>query len=105
MYDDRWLCFAQWATGQRFDPLGPTAAQIDTFMYSLVVTHGVSPQTIKDYRTCFASVLNCTGKAPVVQDKTIPDMIASMEFQRSRITPVLPQGDLGFVLEALSKLQ
>ena len=26
MYDDRWLRFANWATGQGFDPLGPTAA-------------------------------------------------------------------------------
>ena len=30
-------------------------------------------------------------------------MIASMELQRPRITPVLPQWDLGVVLEALSK--
>ena len=31
MYDDRWLCFAHWAAGQGFDPLGPTAAQIAAF--------------------------------------------------------------------------
>ena len=30
-------------------------------------------------------------------------MIASMELQRPRVTPVLPQWDLGIVLEALSK--
>ena len=29
-------------------------------------------------------------------------MIASMELQRPRVTPVLPQWDLGIVLEALS---
>ena len=33
MYDDRWLRFAYWATGQGFDPLGPTAAQIAVFWY------------------------------------------------------------------------
>ena len=27
MYDDRWLRFAQWAAGQGFDPLDPTAAR------------------------------------------------------------------------------
>ena len=31
MYDDRWLRFAQWAAGQGFDPLDPTAAQIASF--------------------------------------------------------------------------
>ena len=30
-------------------------------------------------------------------------MITSMELQRPRITPVLPQWDLGIVLEAFSK--
>ena len=37
------------------------------------------------------------------QAKTISDMIMSMELQRSRLTPVLPQWDLGIVVEALNK--
>ena len=49
-----WLCFAHWAAGQGIDPLGPTAAQIATFLYSLFDTPGLSPQTIKGYRTCLA---------------------------------------------------
>ena len=36
MYDDRWLRFANWATGRGFDPLGPTAAQIAAFLYELL---------------------------------------------------------------------
>ena len=103
MYYDRWLRFTQWAAGQGFDPLSPTAAQIASFLYSLFDTHGLSPQTIKGYRTCLGLVLNRTGKAKVVLHKTISDLIASMELQRPRITPVLPQWDLGIVLEALSK--
>ena len=103
MYDDRWLCFARWAAGQGFDPLDPTAAQIASFLFTLFDTHGLSPQTVKGYRTCLGSVLNRTGKARVVLHKTISDMIASMELQRPRVTPVLPQWDLGIVLEALNK--
>ena len=38
-----------------------------------------------------------------IQAYTISDMITSMELQRPRLTPVLPQWDLGIVLEALSK--
>ena len=38
-----------------------------------------------------------------VQAKTISDMIMSMELQRPRLTPGLPQWDLGIALEALSK--
>ena len=49
------------------------------------------------------SVLNRTGKAKVVLHKTISDMISSMELRRPRVTPILPQWDLGIVLEALSK--
>ena len=103
MYDDQWLRFARWAEGQGFDPLDPTAAQIASFLFTLFDTHGLSPQTVKGYRTCLGSVLNQSGKAKVVMHKTISDMIASMELQRPRVTPVLPQWNLGIVLEALSK--
>ena len=88
MYD-RWLRFTHWAAGQGFDPLSPTAAQIATFLYSFFDTRGLSPQTIKGYRTCLASVLNRTGKAKVVQHKTVSDMISSMELQRPRVMPIL----------------
>ena len=87
----------------KVDPLDPTAAQIASFLYDLFDTHGLSPQTIKGYRTCVGSVLNRTGRAKVVLHRTISDMIASMELQRPRTMPVLPQWDLGVVLEALGK--
>ena len=57
MYDDRWLGFAPWAAGQGFDPLDPTAAQIAPFLFTLFDNHGLSPQTVKGYRTCLGSVL------------------------------------------------
>ena len=66
-------------------------------------THGLSPQTIKGYRSCLASVLSRTSNAAVVQSKTISDMITSMDLKKPRMTPVLPQWDLGFMLEALCK--
>ena len=103
MYDDRWLRFANWVTGQGFDPHGPTTAQIADFLYELFDTRGLSPQTIKGYRSCLASVLSCTGRTAEVQAKTISDMIMSVELQRPRLTLVLPQWDLGIVLETLSK--
>ena len=81
----------------------PTAAQVASFLFDLFDTHGLSPRTIKGYRTCIGSVLNRTGKTRVVLHRTISDMIASMELQRPRATPVLPQWDLGVVLEALNK--
>ena len=102
MYNDRWLRFANWATGKGFDPLGPTAAQLATFLYELFDTHALSPLTIKAYRSCLASVLSRTGKAAAVQTETISDMIMSVELQRPRLTLVLPQWDLSIVLEALS---
>ena len=95
--------FTNWATGRGIDPLSPTAAQIAAFLYELFDTHGVSLQTIKGYRFCLASILSHTGRAAEVQAKTISDMIMSMELQRPRLTPVLPQWDLGIVLQALSK--
>ena len=95
--------FAQWAAGQGFDPLDPTAAQIASFLFDLFDTHRLSPQTMRGYRTCIGSVLIRTGRARVVLHRTISDMIASMDLQRPRITPVVPQWDLGVVLEALSK--
>ena len=103
MYDVRWCRFTRWAAGQGIDPLNPTAAQVASFLFDLFDIHCLSPRTIKGYRTCISSVLNRTGKSRVVLHRTISDMIASMELQRPRATPVLPQWDLGVVLEALSK--
>ena len=88
--------YARWAAGQGFDPLDPTAAQINSFLFPLFDTHGLSPQTVKGYRTCLGSVLNRTDKAKVVMHKTISDMIASMGLQRPRVMPVLPQWDLHY---------
>ena len=70
MYDDRQPLFPNYTTGEGFDPLGPTAAQIAAFLYELFDTRGLSPQTIKGYRSCLALVLSCTGKAAAVQAKT-----------------------------------
>ena len=36
MYDDRWLRFTHWASGEGFNPLSSTAAQVATFLYSLL---------------------------------------------------------------------
>ena len=55
MFDDRWLRFTHWAAREGFDPLSPTAAQIATNL--------------------LGSVLDRTGKAKVVQHRTISDMI------------------------------
>ena len=80
MYDDRWLRFANWPIGQGFDLLGPTAAaQIAAFLYDLFDTLGLSPQTIKGYMSCLASVLSRTGRTTAVQAKAISDMIMSFE--------------------------
>ena len=103
MYDYRWLYFAHWGAGQGIDLLGCTAAQIAAFLYYLFDIHCLPPQTIKGYRSYLASDLSRIGKDAALQAKTISDMITSMELQRPRNTPVLPQWDLGIVLKALSK--
>ena len=40
VYNDRWLRLAHWAAGQGIDQLGPTAAQIATFLYYLFDNSG-----------------------------------------------------------------
>ena len=76
---------------------------IAAFLYYLFDTQGLSPQSVKGYRSCLASDLSCTGMAAAVQAKTMSDIITLMELQRSRMTLVLPQWDLDIILEALSK--
>ena len=58
---------------------------------------------VKGNQSCLASVFSHTGKGDVVQDRIISDMMCSMELERPRVTLVLPEWDLGVVLEALSK--
>ena len=47
MYDDRWLRFAHWATGQAINPMVPQLLN-SHLSVDLFVTHGLSPQTVKD---------------------------------------------------------
>ena len=44
MYDDRWLRFTPWAAGQGFDPLDPTAAQIASFLFTLLILTACYPR-------------------------------------------------------------
>ena len=99
----RWFRFAHWAAEQGNDPLGATAAQIATFLFPLFETRGLSPQMVKGYRSCLASVLSRTGRAAVVQDRIVSAMKSSMELERPRLTPILPEWYHGIVLETLSK--
>ena len=56
MYCDRWLHFAAWEQG--IDPLGPTVAQVVSFLIILLfITHGLASQTIKGYLSYLASVI------------------------------------------------
>ena len=71
VYDDKWLRYTHWATGQGIYPLLPTAAQIATFLYYLFDNQGLTPKSIKRYRSCLALVLSHTGMAATVQAKTI----------------------------------
>ena len=52
---------------------------------SLFEAHGLSPQTVKGYRSCLASVLSHTDRATVLQDRIISDMASSMELERPRL--------------------
>ena len=100
MHDDRWLHFAHWAAEQVIDLLGP---QIAIYLSSLFESHGLSPQTVKGNRPCLALVPSHTGRAAIVQHRIISDMISSMELERPRHRPILPEWDLDMVLEALIK--
>ena len=62
-----------------------------TFLYYIFDIPGLSPQSIKGYRSCLASVLSHTGMAAAVQAKMMSDMITSMELQRPRIPTVGPR--------------
>ena len=103
VYADRWLRYSHWAARQGIYLLRPTAAQIATFLYYLFDNQGLSPKSIKIYRSCLALFLSHTGMAATVQAKTMSDMITSIELQRNRMTLVLPQWNLDIILEALSK--
>ena len=62
MYDDRWGRFTRWAAGQGVDPLNPTAAQVASFLFDLFDKHGLSPQTVKGYRTCIGLFLTVLAR-------------------------------------------
>ena len=86
------LALIHWlAADQGIDPLGSTAGQIASFLFSLSKTQCLSLQTVTGYRSCLASVLRHTGKAAVEHDRIISDMITLTELEVPRFTPVMPE--------------
>ena len=69
MYDDRWLRFTNWATGQGFDPLGPTAAQIAAFLYDLFDTLVYHQASLKHLalKTIFLLAMATAGRRSELQ--------------------------------------
>ena len=79
MYDDRWLPFSHYATGQGIDLRSPNAApQVATFLYTLFDAHSLSLKRSRLQNLLSLSPLP-HGKAAAVQGRTVSGMIASME--------------------------
>ena len=73
------------------------------FPLSLFDTDDLSPHTVRGYRSSLASFFGRTGRAAVVQDRIISDMLSLWNSKGPTLTSILPQLDPGIVLEALSK--
>ena len=101
-YDGRWARWADWAEGRGLDPVTASVTDIADFFVQLF-EEGLTPATIKGYRTSISSVLSKLGRRNVISDTSLSDMLSSMAINRPAKTRIVPSWELGLVLRLLKE--
>ena len=84
------------------DPVTASVTDIADFFVQLF-EEGLTPATIKGYRTSISSVLSKLGRRNVISDTSLSDMLSSMAINRPAKTRIVPSWELGLVLRLLKE--
>ena len=82
------------------DPVTAPVTAIADFFVELF-KEGLTPATIKGYRTSLTSVLSKLGRGDIISDKSLGDLITAMSIKKPKTARVLPTWDLGLILQVL----
>lgn len=104
IYDSKWRIFSCWCTERDSDPFSASPQIVANFLTYLFEEKGLSPETLKGYRSAISSTRKHLGGLNLGQDTRISDLLRNLELERPRSLNVIPKWDIKFVLHCLKSL-
>ena len=102
VYDAKWTIFSNWCCGRQINPFQVTVQQLADFLVYLFDTKGLSPSTIKGYRSAISRTIALSGGSDFGNNEFISLLIRNFSLEKPRQRNLVPQWDLSLVLSALN---
>ncbi|CAG2243241.1 unnamed protein product [Mytilus edulis] len=101
VYDAKWTIFSSWCSGKEIDPFQISVQQLADFLIHLFEEKGLSPSTIKGYRSAISRTILLSGGPDFGNDEFISLLVKNFTLERPRQRVLIPSWNLSLVLSAL----
>ena len=102
VYEGKWRVFSAWCADRSLSPTRLTPPQLADFFLWLFEVKGLSPGTIKGYRSMIADTYRHLGLPNPGADKDLSDLLANLERRRPVRRQLIPNWNLPWVLTWLA---
>lgn len=101
VYDAKWIIFCNWCSEKEVDPYQISVQQLADFLIFLFEEKGLSPSTIKGYRSAISRTIHLSGGPDFGSDEFISLLVKNFSLERSIQRVLIPSWNLSLVLSAL----
>ena len=102
VYEAKWAILCNWCSGRDIDPVRVTVQQLAVFLVYLFEIKQLVPSTIKGYRSAIGMTISLLGGSEFWQNEYISLLVRSFSLERPKQNKLVPQWNLGLVLDSLS---
>ncbi|VDI47075.1 Hypothetical predicted protein [Mytilus galloprovincialis] len=94
VYDAKWTIFSSWCSGKEIDPFQISVQQLADFLIHLFEEKGLSPSTIKGYRSAISRTILLSGGPDFGNDEFISLLVKNFTLERPRQRVLIPSWNL-----------
>jgi hypothetical protein len=103
VYDIKWKKFSEWCERIHEDPVKATPQIVTDFLEYLFDEKQLAPSTVAGYRTTISQTLKMIGGTDIGHDLVVSQLIKAFWKTRPKTVKQVPQWNLAYVLQALTK--
>lgn len=102
VYEGKWRVFAGWCAEQGLVPTDLSPPRMADFFLWLFEVKGLTPSTIKGYRSTIADTYRHLGLPDPGSDRDLSDLVANLDRRRPAVRSLVPRWNLPWVLTWLN---
>ena len=102
VYDSKWTIFSDWCVGKEIDSFKISVQQLADFLVFLFQVKGLTPSTVKGYRSAISRTIHISGGEDFGNNQFIYLLVRNFSLERTRQRVLVPQWNLCLVLSALN---